>query len=99
MTRKELYAFIKENALQGKIKNELGRNFTNVPTDKLERFLVSNGLFKAPKIKMKKVVEVTDLQEYLLNLQIRFVNLLTTLTLKKILSKEDVDFIINSLTK
>ena len=48
---------------------------------------------------MKEVVEITDLQEYLLRLQYRFVNLLTTLTLKKILSKEDVDFIINSLTK
>lgn len=37
--RKELYAAIKENNLGEDIKETFGRNFTQVPTDKLQEFL------------------------------------------------------------
>lgn len=35
MTRKEVYAYIKENNLQEIIKQDTGKNYTNVPTEDL----------------------------------------------------------------
>lgn len=37
--RKEIYNIIKENGLSEDIKKTFGRNFTQVPTDKLQKFL------------------------------------------------------------
>lgn len=38
MNRKECYQFIKDNSLQEEIKKLFGKNFTNVPTEKLSDF-------------------------------------------------------------
>lgn len=42
MTRPEAYAIIKENGLQDAIKEEFGRNFTQVPTADLINFIAAN---------------------------------------------------------
>lgn len=43
MTRKEAYQAIKDNNLQDAVKEEFGRNFTQVPTNDLVVFLTQNG--------------------------------------------------------
>lgn len=43
MTRKEAYQAIKDNDLQDAVKEEFGRNFTQVPTSDLLVFLAQNG--------------------------------------------------------
>lgn len=43
MTRKEAYQAIKDNNLQDAVKEEFGRNFTQVPTSDLLVFIVQNG--------------------------------------------------------
>lgn len=42
MSRKEAYQVIKDNELQDAIKEEFGRNFTQVPTSDLEVFINNN---------------------------------------------------------
>lgn len=39
MNRREAYAYIKDNSLEGEVKEKFGRNFTQVPTDDLLRFI------------------------------------------------------------
>jgi hypothetical protein len=43
MTRKEAYQAIKDNNLQDAVKEEFGRNFTQVPTSDLLVFIAQNG--------------------------------------------------------
>ena len=43
MSRKEVYQAIKDNDLQDAVKEEFGRNFTQVPTSDLLVFLAQNG--------------------------------------------------------
>lgn len=43
MSRKEVYQAIKDNNLQGAVKEEFGRNFTQVPTSDLLVFLAQDG--------------------------------------------------------
>lgn len=52
MTRKEIYAVIKEYALQDVIKRVFGVNYTNISTAELEKFLNQS----APKKKTSKNV-------------------------------------------
>lgn len=44
MTRKEAYQAIKDNNLQDAVKEEFGRNFTQVPTSDLLVFIAQNGV-------------------------------------------------------
>lgn len=47
MTRKEAYQAIKDNNLQEAVKEEFGRNFTQVPTSDLLVFIAQNGVSEA----------------------------------------------------
>lgn len=48
MNRKEAYVYIKDNSLEGEVKEKFGRNFTQVPTDDLLRFIDRHIAGKAP---------------------------------------------------
>lgn len=47
MSRKEVYQTIKDNNLQEAVKEEFGRNFTQVPTSDLLVFIAQNGVSEA----------------------------------------------------
>ena len=47
MSRKEVYQAIKDNNLQDAVKEEFGRNFTQVPTSDLLVFIAQNGVSEA----------------------------------------------------
>lgn len=47
MSRKEVYQAIKDNNLQEAVKEEFGRNFTQVPTSNLLVFIAQNGVSEA----------------------------------------------------
>ena len=47
MSRKEVYQAIKDNNLQEAVKEEFGRNFTQVPTSDLLVFIAQNGVSEA----------------------------------------------------
>ncbi len=49
MTRKEAYQAIKDNNLQEAVKEEFGRNFTQVPTSDLLVFIAQNGVSETAK--------------------------------------------------
>lgn len=59
MSRKEAYLTIKEHNLQNAIKEEFGRNFTQVPTYDLECFINNNINFPSSSVSVKKP-EVSD---------------------------------------
>lgn len=50
MTRKEAYQAIKDNNLQDAVKEEFGRNFTQVPTSDLLVFIAQNGVSEATEV-------------------------------------------------
>lgn len=60
MSRKEVYQAIKDNNLQDAVKEEFGRNFTQVPTSDLLVFLAQDG--------NAEVTEDEDLPDYVDNI-------------------------------
>lgn len=60
MTRKEAYQAIKDNNLQDAVKEEFGRNFTQVPTSDLLVFLAQEGNAKATETLDDKPVNTED---------------------------------------
>lgn len=61
MTRKEAYQAIKDNNLQEAVKEEFGRNFTQVPTMALLEFIAKNVTAdKTEELKEKEPTEVED---------------------------------------
>lgn len=60
MTRKEVYQAIKNNNLQDAVKEEFGRNFTQVPTNDLLVFLAQDGNAEATETLDDKPVNIED---------------------------------------
>ena len=60
MTRKEAYQAIKDNNLQDAVKEEFGRNFTQVPTSDLLVFIAQNGVSETTKTLNEEPTEVED---------------------------------------
>lgn len=60
MSRKEVYQAIKDNNLQEAVKEEFGRNFTQVPTSDLLVFLAQDGNAEATEILDDKPVDTED---------------------------------------
>lgn len=60
MTRKEAYQAIKDNNLQDAVKEEFGRNFTQVPTSDLLVFIAQNGVSEITKTLNEEPTEVED---------------------------------------
>lgn len=60
MSRKEVYQAIKDNNLQEAVKEEFGRNFTQVPTSDLLVFLAQDGNAEATETLDDKPVNTKD---------------------------------------
>lgn len=60
MTRKEAYQAIKDNNLQDAVKEEFGRNFTQVPTSDLLVFIAQKGVSETTKTLNEEPTEVED---------------------------------------
>lgn len=60
MTRKEAYQAIKDNNLQDAVKEEFGRNFTQVPTSDLLVFIAQNGVSEITKTFNEEPTEIKD---------------------------------------
>ncbi len=60
MSRKEVYQAIKDNNLQEAVKEEFGRNFTQVPTSDLLVFLAQDGNTEATETLDDKPVNTED---------------------------------------
>ena len=60
MTRKEAYQAIKDNNHQDAVKEEFGRNFTQVPTSDLLVFIAQNGVSETTKTLNEEPTEVED---------------------------------------
>lgn len=60
MSRKEVYQAIKDNNLQDAVKEEFGRNFTQVPTSDLLVFLAQDGNAEATETLDDKPVNTKD---------------------------------------
>ena len=110
--RKALYAAIKEHNLQEQIQKKFGKNYTNVGSDDLEKF-VNNAIKKggesaapAPKEEPKKETpkkeepsKTEGVSEGLkMNLIETIVNGLTTLMSKNILSQDDLNKIAGAIS-
>ena len=57
MTRKEIYAKIKELNLSEEVKKQFGDNYTRVPSDKLEALINAANKKVLPSQKIEKIVE------------------------------------------
>ena len=110
--RKALYAAVKEHNLQEQIQKKFGKNYTNVGSDDLEKF-VNNAIKKggesaapAPKEEPKKETpkkeepsKTEGVSEGLkMNLIETIVNGLTTLMSKNILSQDDLNKIAGAIS-
>ena len=60
MTRKEAYKAIKDNNLQDAVKEEFGRNFTQVPTSDLLVFIAQNGVSETTKTLDEESTDTED---------------------------------------
>lgn len=60
MTRKEAYQAIKDNNLQDAVKEEFGRNFTQVPTSDLLVFLAQNSTSETAKVLEEEPTDTED---------------------------------------
>lgn len=60
MTRKEVYQAIKDNNLQDAVKEELGRNFTQIPTSDLLVFIAQNGVLETAKTLDEEPTDTED---------------------------------------
>lgn len=60
MTRKEAYQAIKDNNLQDAVKEEFGRNFTQVSTSDLLVFIAQNGVSETAKVLDEESTDTED---------------------------------------
>jgi len=88
MKRNELYAKVKSMNLAGEIKKFFGKNFTNVPNDKLEAFINKKSTKKVEK-KCCTTKEVT-----FKDVVVRMVSILQS---NKLINKKDAEFIMQGL--
>lgn len=88
MKRNELYAKVKSMNLAGEIKEVFGKNFTNVPNDKLEAFINK----KSTKKVEKKCcgTKATTFKDVV----VRMVSILQS---NKLINKKDAEFIMQGL--
>ena len=60
MTRKEAYQAIRDNNLQDAVKEEFGRNFTQVPTSDLLVFIAQNGVSETAEVLDEDTTDTED---------------------------------------
>jgi BRCT domain type II-containing protein len=84
MTRKEIYAKIKELNLSEEVKKQFGDNYTRVPSDKLEALINS----KASK---KKVLPIKEVKIKKTNAEAALFYLSSLLLAKKVITRAEAD--------
>jgi hypothetical protein len=84
MTRKEIYAKIKELNLSEEVKKQFGDNYTRVPSDKLEALINS----KASK---KKTLPIQEVMIKKTNAEAALFYLSSLLLSKKVITRAEAD--------
>jgi hypothetical protein len=84
MTRKEIYAKIKELNLSEEVKKKFGDNYTRVPSDKLEALINS----KASK---KKTLPIQEVMIKKTNAEAALFYLSSLLLSKKVITRAEAD--------
>ena len=84
MTRKEIYAKIKELNLSEEVKKKFGDNYTRVPSDKLEALINS-------KTSKKKTLPIQEVKIKRTNAEAALFYLSSLLLAKKVITKAEAD--------
>lgn len=84
MTRKEIYAKIKELNLSEEVKKQFGDNYTRVPSDKLEALINS-------KISKKKTLPIQKVMIKKTNAEAALFYLSSLLLSKKVITRAEAD--------
>ena len=84
MTRKEIYAKIKELNLSEEVKKQFGDNYTRVPSDKLEALINS-------KTSKKKTLPIQEVKIKRTNTEAALFYLLSLLLSKKVITRAEAD--------
>ena len=84
MTRKEIYAKIKELNLSEEVKKQFGDNYTRVPSDKLEALINS-------KISKKKTLPIQEVKIKRTNVEAALFYLSSLLLSKKVITRTEAD--------
>ena len=84
MTRKEIYAKIKELNLSEEVKKQFGDNYTRVPSDKLEALINS-------KTSKKKTLPIQKVMIKKTNAEAALFYLSSLLLSKKVITKAEAD--------
>ena len=93
MTRKELYARVKELGIADEIKNTFGKNFTQVSNDNLEMFVLKSTKAEKPKTIKKADAKPKEVK----NIDKAMVKLVSTLQYKGYLTTNEVDDVLSLL--
>lgn len=92
MTRKEIYAKIKELNLSEEVKKQFGDNYTRVPSDKLEALINS-------KTSKKKTLPIQEVKNDATNVEKALFYLSSLLLSKKVITRNEADQIANYLKR
>ena len=84
MTRKEIYAKIKELNLSEEVKKQFGDNYTRVPSDKLEALINS-------KTSKKKTLPIQEVKIKRTNVEAALFYLSSLLLSKKVITRAEAD--------
>ena len=84
MTRKEIYAKIKELNLSEEVKKQFGDNYTRVPSDKLEALINS-------KTSKKKTLPIQEVKIKRTNVEAALFYLSSLLLSKKVITRAETD--------
>lgn len=84
MTRKEIYAKIKELNLSEEVKKQFGDNYTRVPSDKLEALINS-------KTSKKKTLPIQKVMVKKTNAEAALFYLSSLLLSKKVITRAEAD--------
>lgn len=84
MTRKEIYAKIKELNLSEEVKKKFGDNYTRVASDKLEALINS-------KTSKKKTLPIKEVKNKRTNVEAALFFLSSLLLSKKVITRIEVD--------
>ena len=83
MTRKEIYAKIKELNLSEEVKKQFGDNYTRVPSDKLEALINSKA--------SKKTLPIQEVKIKRTNVEAALFYLSSLLLSKKVITRAEAD--------
>lgn len=97
MTRQEIYRQIKEAACQEEILNKFGRNFTQVKSDALEKFLKSRSSLNTDVEKKESAVldKSQERKHIASRYDAAFIKIVSTLQAKEIITPYEADDILS----